>query len=1140
MLALVSTRPAAAAERRPVEGRWEVQDARLSQKTAYPARHYYLVGEEGEALFLVEPSDRDRLGRCQVTYDVPKGLMAEEDPELLEARPEAVQALRFQPSRPGTYPLSVRIEGPEGSFVLTYDAEIVVVEDETGLPSTKETAAAPMTLDASPGPADAEGVKGASVIAAPVNYARVHGVAATYEFPTEDRRYMLRGVKLELWDSSSRLKTVYSSDATGEGNCGIDREDYIDTNTGVWHHVSDSGWFDFGDVYVGTGKNLYIAVIFEFYATATGDSTTGIHRVTVADRDNSDATILQWWNLGMVSSTDDRWVGLYNSTYLLSSTNGLVSDEAMHAHFDMARMYRYYRDCTGHSITHTTAHIWLSNTSAPSCGGDDMYMRAWDNGYLTYHYTDSIRHEYSHAMHYKLRGGSFPPWGPGDTNHGNCANASSSDALAEGFARYAPTVVYRDGVYHWTATSTQGMSGASDYCADPVPDERHEWAVGQALWKSWDTDSQTNSFVNCAIDTLGLYDPDYVEDYVLELFSNCSYDYEVWAGFFHNSMNYDSVDPWNPSSVWVTPNRRWTNDTTPTWSWSGATDDRSRIDGYGIWVSTAPGQPSATKDIEEVETYTPGALADGNAYYFDIRSVDNAGNWASGYSYQGPIGIDTVQPGAPSLLQSTSHTVGAWSNNGNLTMVWTAAGDDRSGVDGYGIYLSSGVPGAPGSVKDIGAVATYTETGIASSAYSRYFNLRTVDQAGNWDVDFVSAGPYYIDVDEPGLATGLVSTSHVPGVWSNDTTVDFTWTAAPDPHSGVDGYGLWWSPGTAGMPGPTKDIEEVTAYTQPATSSTQGYYFNLRSVDNAGNWDGSYQWAGPYYIETILPTGPVSLYSTSHAINTWYNDATIDFAWVGAHDEPSGIDGYGISWTTSPAMPGAVKMVEETPPNMAYTAASSPAGHYFNIRAVDNAGNWEAGYESTGPFLIDTVPPGPASGLNSLGHPVNSCTTDSPTVKLTWSHGLEADSGLAGYSYVTSTNAPVDPDKVLDMGPVTHHTEVMSYSPLPRYFNLTAADLADNWSFRASHGPFIVDRTPMDVSPLVVDYVAGQPEAVELSWTPDGGASGYQIDRSLSAKFLVFDTFTTNTSTWVDVSPPAGTVIYYRVRGQNACGVLGS
>ena len=60
---------------------------------------------------------------------------------------------------------------------------------------------------------------------------------------------------------------------------------------------------------------------------------------------------------------------------------------------------------------------------------------------------------------------------------------------------------------------------------------------------------------------------------------------------------------------------------------------------------------------------------------------------------------------------------------------------------------------------------------------------------------------------------------------------------------------------------------------QPSWSSTStGYYFNIRSVDNAGNWDSSSSSTGPYLIDTLDPTEATNPTSSTHVANAWSNE----------------------------------------------------------------------------------------------------------------------------------------------------------------------------------------------------------------------------------------------------------------------------
>ncbi|MGH2983145.1 MAG: trypsin-like serine protease [Solirubrobacterales bacterium] len=83
-------------------------------------------------------------------------------------------------------------------------------------------------------------------------------------------------------------------------------------------------------------------------------------------------------------------------------------------------------------------------------------------------------------------------------------------------------------------------------------------------------------------------------------------------------------------------------------SFSGATDGLSGVDGFSYQWSTSPTTvPDTTKDVEETATGTTSpALADGNSYYFHLRTRDNAGNWTS-TAHLGPFAIDTQAPSPP-------------------------------------------------------------------------------------------------------------------------------------------------------------------------------------------------------------------------------------------------------------------------------------------------------------------------------------------------------------------------------------------------------------------------------------------------------------------------------------------------------------
>lgn len=237
-----------------------------------------------------------------------------------------------------------------------------------------------------------------------------------------------------------------------------------------------------------------------------------------------------------------------------------------------------------------------------------------------------------------------------------------------------------------------------------------------------------------------------------------------------------------------------------------------------------------------------------------------------------------------------------------------------------------------------------------------------------------------VDGTQPAAVTSLTSTSHSAGVWSNDPTVNLSWTAANDPlsggvASGIDGYSHLIAGGFT-LPPAIKTLAAVTTYITPSLSNGT-HYFNLRAVDRAGNW-GSTASFGPLRIDTVAPGSVPGLASTTHTASVPNCSPAINISWAPASDSTSGIAGYGISFTSSPVSPA---------PTWVSTAATStgtslPAGSWYaHVRAIDLAGN-PGPTAHAGPFEIMTAPPLVycTAKINSQGCQPSIFTTGSPSV----------------------------------------------------------------------------------------------------------------------------------------------------------------
>jgi len=123
-----------------------------------------------------------------------------------------------------------------------------------------------------------------------------------------------------------------------------------------------------------------------------------------------------------------------------------------------------------------------------------------------------------------------------------------------------------------------------------------------------------------------------------------------------------------------------------------------------------------------------------------------------------------------------THSTGVPSANPDITFHWQRPDDDASGVDDYVVELRVGAPGYPIGIPI--SETTHTIEGVAPGTY--YFCIRTGDNAGNWNTEYTSSGPYIITEPEPrNLTFDLPSGWWYWVVPSNNQDATFTYCPAP-------------------------------------------------------------------------------------------------------------------------------------------------------------------------------------------------------------------------------------------------------------------------------------------------------------------------------------------------------------------------
>lgn len=204
----------------------------------------------------------------------------------------------------------------------------------------------------------------------------------------------------------------------------------------------------------------------------------------------------------------------------------------------------------------------------------------------------------------------------------------------------------------------------------------------------------------------------------------------------------------------------WTNLETVDLVWSGASDSEG-VAGYSVGhdrvASTMPDGVVDVLHASDPHQWTIGPLAEADDHYFHLRACDVSSN-CSGAVHVGPFRIDATPPGAPGDVGAG----GPDPSDRTIDLVWIAATDDLSGVEGYGVDFSRD----PDAACEEGVDTTgITATSDPLDDGDWYAVVCAVDRAGNWGASR-TAGPFSIEALPPTV-------SHVGSVAAtSDTGID--------------------------------------------------------------------------------------------------------------------------------------------------------------------------------------------------------------------------------------------------------------------------------------------------------------------------------------------------------------------------------
>jgi chitodextrinase len=352
-------------------------------------------------------------------------------------------------------------------------------------------------------------------------------------------------------------------------------------------------------------------------------------------------------------------------------------------------------------------------------------------------------------------------------------------------------------------------------------------------------------------------------------------------------------------------------------------------------------------------TYTDTTTVGMTLYSYTVASYDNA-TPPNVSAPSAAWSVTTPAPNAPSTPTGLT-TVSATSTQ--VVLSWTASTDTGGpGLAGYRIYRGG---------TQIGTSTSTTYTDATTSGTTTYsYTVAAVDIEGVLSGQSTALSVTTPDTIPPSVPTGLTKVS------ATSTQVVLSWTASTDTGgSGLASYRIYRG-------GTQIGTSTSTTYTDATTSGTTTYSYTVASVDNAGNVSAQSAPLSVTTPDTIPPSVPTGLVSTSQTISQ------VVLSWTASTDTGgSGLSGYRI-------YRGGTQIGTSTGTTYTDATVAASTTYSYTVASVDNAGNVSS---QSAPLSVTTPSAIPAVPTNL--HPKGT-VTNSP-----WTEGWNAsDSSTAYYN----------------------------------------------------------------------------------------------------------------------------------------------
>ena len=252
----------------------------------------------------------------------------------------------------------------------------------------------------------------------------------------------------------------------------------------------------------------------------------------------------------------------------------------------------------------------------------------------------------------------------------------------------------------------------------------------------------------------------------------------------------------------------------------------------------------------------------------------------------GNVHFDLTPPQNPSVI-SLDHTPGAWSNDNRVTVNWSGASDDETGIARYYYaWDTSPATSLDTSASWAGRAVTVLESDVLSDGAGWYFHLRARNRGALLAEDTVHLGPFKIDTVPPASEASALPCA----VWS--TLVSW---GGQDTGSGLANYDLQVRVGNGAA---WTDWKSETTDTSDVYAGASGevHYFRSLARDLAGNlepapiepdaqtWIAEYGFSGTIYNVKGQPVWGAAIASTPPVLLPAFTDVSGDY--LLCHEDP--------------------------------------------------------------------------------------------------------------------------------------------------------------------------------------------------------------------------------------------------------------